>query len=261
MIKNLVLIESRINDKETIIRSLLETTFYIIIEYEIDTLDSIKDKINLLDLKSLNRVAIFQENYNMPTYNFVQSFNKSILDNVEELDTDLLTWSDFTSLLSYFKNTLNVLKIDLLGCNIYNNHNWMYVINKINMDLGISIQSSNDYTGNENLGGDWILESNNSNMIGIYFTEEIKKYNFVLGSSASHNGFILTNGKVQMCGKNSSGQLGNNSLTDSSIPVYMKDPSNSSNDLTGAVAISCGGSHTAVLLLSLIHISEPTRQP
>ena len=175
MIKYLVLIDSRINDKETIIRSLLETTFYIIIEYEIDTLDSIKDKINLLDLKSLESVAIFQENYNMPTYNFVQSFNKSILNNVAELDKDLNTWTDFTSLLSYFKNTLNVLKIDLLGCNIYNNHNWMYVINKINMDLGISIQSSNDYTGNENLGGDWILESNNSNMIGIYFTEEIKK--------------------------------------------------------------------------------------
>jgi hypothetical protein len=239
MIKYLVLIDSRINDKETIIRSLLETTFYIIVEYEIDTLDSIKDKINLLDLKSLESVAIFQENYNMPTYNFVQSFNKSILDNVAELDSELLTWTDFTSLLSYFKNTLDVLKIDLLGCNIYNNHNWMYVINKINMDLGISIQSSNDYTGNENLGGDWILESNNSNMIGIYFTDEIKKYKFVLGSSASHNGFILTNGKVQMCGSNSSGQLGNNSLTDSSIPVYMKDPSNPSNDLTGAVAISC----------------------
>jgi len=90
MIKYSVLIDSRINDKETIIRSLLETTFYIIIEYEIDTLDSIKDKINLLDLKSLESVAIFQENYNMPTYNFVQSFNKSILDNVEELDSDLL---------------------------------------------------------------------------------------------------------------------------------------------------------------------------
>jgi hypothetical protein len=33
-------------------------------------------------------VAIFQENYNIPTYNFVQSFNKSILDNVAELDKD-----------------------------------------------------------------------------------------------------------------------------------------------------------------------------
>ena len=191
MIKYLVLIDSRINDKETIIRSLLETTFYIIIEYEIDTLDSIKDKLILLNIKSLESVAIFQENYNMPTYNFVQSFNKSILDNVEELDSDLLTWTDFTSLLSYFKNTLNVLKIDLLGCNIYNNHNWMYVINKINIDLGISIESSNDYTGNENLGGDWILESNNSNMIGTYFSEEIKKYKFILDASARHNGFIL----------------------------------------------------------------------
>jgi alpha-tubulin suppressor-like RCC1 family protein len=248
MIKHLVLIDSRINDKETIIRSLLETTFYIIVEYEIDTLDSIKDKINLLDLKSLDRVAIFQENYNMSTYNFVQSFNKSILDNVTNLDSELNTWTEFTSLLSYFKNTLNVLKIDLLGCNIYNNHNWMYVINKISMDLGITIQSSNDNTGSENLGGDWILESNNSNMIGIYFSEEIKKYKFVLGSVSYHTGYILNNGKVQMCGANWDGQLGNNSTTNSSVPVYMKDPNNPSNDLIGAVAISRGNSYTAILV-------------
>jgi alpha-tubulin suppressor-like RCC1 family protein len=247
MINYLILIDSRIDNKETIIYSLLKTTFYIIVEYEIDTLDSIKDKINLLDIKSLEGVAIFQENYNIPTYNFVQSFNKSILNNVAELDSDLLTWTDFTSLLSYFKNTLNVLKIDLLGCNIYNNHNWIYVINKISMDLGISIQSSNDNTGSENLGGNWILESNNSNMIGIYFTEEIKKYKFVLGSSSNHTGFILSNGKVQTCGSNSSGQLGNNSGLNSSVPVYMQNPENT-GDLTGAVAISFGNSHTAVLL-------------
>jgi hypothetical protein len=178
----LVLIDSRVNDLDTVVRSLLADTKYVVVEFEIDTLETIQAKIDLLGPLSFESVAIFQENYEMATYQFVQSFGQAVLENVAEVDGQLASWAQFSGLLSYFKNSLKALNIDLLGCNIYSNQNWRFVIDKLSTDLGISIQSSNDETGNENLGGNWILESNNSNLIGSYFSEYIKQYKGTLDS-------------------------------------------------------------------------------
>jgi hypothetical protein len=61
------------------------------------------------------------------------------------------------------------------------NADWDYVIQSICGDLNIVINSSKDTTGSAELGGNWILESSNENLIGIYFDENIKNYKFVLG--------------------------------------------------------------------------------
>jgi surface protein len=74
--------------------------------------------------------------------------------------------------------------VDLMGCSIYSSEDWNYILNKLNDKAGITVNSSVDDTGAESLGGNWILESNNSNLIGRYFTEGIKDYKHVLGSSA-----------------------------------------------------------------------------
>jgi alpha-tubulin suppressor-like RCC1 family protein len=245
----LVLIDSRVNDRDTVVRSLLADTKYVVVEFETDTLETIRAKIDLLGSFSFASVAIFQENYEMATYQFVQSFGQAVLENVAEVDGQLASWAPFAGLLSYFKNSLNIVNVDLLGCNIYSNQNWRFVIDTLNAGLGISIQSSNDETGNEYLGGNWIIESNNSNLIGSYFSEEIKTYKFVLGSSANHSGVILSSGEVLMCGVNSSGQLGDGSITGKSTPVYMQKPeTDGAGNLVDAVALSCGGNHTVVLL-------------
>jgi len=126
---NLLLIDNRINDINTVIESIIDDTKYIIIDYDNDTFELIKNKITSLNT-TFNNIGIFQENYNTDTYKFINSFQESILTNVESVDPDLNSWNDFYNLLEYFKNDLDITKLDLMGCNINKDTNWNYVINK-----------------------------------------------------------------------------------------------------------------------------------
>ena len=80
---NLLLIDSRVKDQETVINSLLSYTKYIIVDYLNDTSQTIYNKINQLNITNFVNVGLFQENFNMPTYQFVRSFQNSVLDNIQ----------------------------------------------------------------------------------------------------------------------------------------------------------------------------------
>ena len=58
---------------------------------------------------------------------------------------------------------------------------------------------------------------------------------------SNHTAIILPGGGVQTFGSNSSGQLGNGTNIDSTIPVNVIG-------IVNASFVSCGGSHTVVLL-------------
>lgn len=249
--KSLLLIDNRINDISTVIQSLSSDTTYVIIDYDNDTNDSIIKKIgnnnidNIENVLSYNNIGIFQENYDLASYQFVNSFEKSILDNVEELDNNLDSWTQFIQLISYFKNVLMASNLDLMGCSIHSNINWDFVIEKIQNELEININSSNDNTGNAQLDGNWILESNNENLIGLYFTENIKTYNFVLGFTNNHSVFLMNNGNVYTCGYNKYGQLGDGTVITRYYPIQVKKDIN--NFLENIVQVSAGESHTVYL--------------
>jgi alpha-tubulin suppressor-like RCC1 family protein len=247
--KSLLLIDNRVNDMSTIIQSLNSDTNYIIIDYDNDTYDSIISKINNIskieDVLSYNNVGIFQENYDLDSYQFVNAFEKALLENVEELDNNLDSWRQFKQLLSYFKNVLMASNIDLMSCNIHSNINWNFVIKKFQNELEININSSNDNTGNSQLDGNWILESNNKNLIGLYFTENIKNYNFILGYTNDHSVFLMNNGYVYSCGLNTYGQLGDGTVVTRYYPIQVKKDNN--NFLQNIVQVTAGEGHTVYL--------------
>jgi hypothetical protein len=225
--KNLLLIDDRTNDIDTVINSIdsLKTS-YLIIDYEIDTLDTIKEKIFDLGLTNISNIGIFQENYNTTVYKFIESFGNSVLVDVENVDPELTSWSQFNDLLQYFK-TLGMSNLDLLGCNIHSNSNWNYIINNFSTDLSISIQSSVDSTGSSDLGGNWILESDNSDLINKYFNTNIYNYKYILGSSpvVSTTPILLNNGTALIQGGSS--------------PIYFKNESGTT--LTGIISVTGGG--------------------
>ena len=95
---NLLLIHSLVRDKQTVIDSLTQDTKYILIDYDYDNLQTIKDKILAFNL-SFDRIGLFQENDNMPFYQPTRKFNRSTLAEVEMHDQNLDTWTDFTDLL------------------------------------------------------------------------------------------------------------------------------------------------------------------
>ena len=65
---------------------------YIIVDYLNDTSQTIYNKINQLNITNIVNVGLFQENFNIPTYQFVRSFQRSVLDNVQKQDPSLNTW-------------------------------------------------------------------------------------------------------------------------------------------------------------------------
>jgi alpha-tubulin suppressor-like RCC1 family protein len=130
-----------------------------------------------------------------------------------------------------------------MGCNIHKDLNWRYVIGKLESSTGLVIRSSDDYTGSSELGGNWILESDNVDLIGTYFTEDIKNYKFILNHGYGF-GFIINNNDILYgFGNNTYGQLGNGNTTD--IGTFVL--SNTSMFDGIPVQFSTGLLHTAVL--------------
>jgi alpha-tubulin suppressor-like RCC1 family protein len=244
---SLILIDNRVSDQKTVIDSLLQGTKYVIVDYELDTLETLQNKIAdvVIDITNITNVGIFQENYNTGNYQYIGQFGQATLTDVETVDPEIATWNDFTSLLTYFKNVLNITNLDLMGCNIHKDPNWRYVIGKLEAVSGLVIRSSDDYTGSSEMGGNWILESDNVDLIGTYFTESIKEYNFVLGGESSHSFIISSDNKLYGYGNNNFGQLGNGTQTNVGSYVSINLPSDEI-----PIQISCGNSHTLVLTIS-----------
>lgn len=76
-------------------------------------------------------------------------------------------------LVSYFKQLkqYGVERIFLITCNL-NNPTFINETKKLSNEIGIKIEYSLDQTGN-GIDADWILESNNTNMIGIMFKTDV----------------------------------------------------------------------------------------
>jgi alpha-tubulin suppressor-like RCC1 family protein len=194
----LLLIDNRVNDVKTVTDSLLENVDFVIVDFNNDTHDTLISKISV---KTYDSVGIFQENYETNSYQYISSFTNSVLTNVSSEDPNLNTWSQFKSLLTYFKNTLQINTLDLMGCSIYSNLDWNYVIEHLGNQLQISINSSSDKTGSAIFGGNWILESSNTNLIGKYFSNNIINYQFVLGTINNSTVVITRDYKLYSCGE------------------------------------------------------------
>ena len=195
----LLLIDNRVNDVKTVTDSLLENVDFVIVDFNNDTHDTLISKISV---KTYDSVGIFQENYETNSYQYISSFTNSVLTNVSSEDPNLNTWSQFKTLLTYFKNTLQINTLDLMGCSIYSNLDWNYVIEHLGNQLQISINSSSDKTGSAIFGGNWILESSNTNLIGKYFSNNIINYQFVLGQTNNTSFVISRDYKLYACGEN-----------------------------------------------------------
>jgi alpha-tubulin suppressor-like RCC1 family protein len=69
----------------------------------------------------------------------------------------------------------------------------------------------------------------------------------VIAAGWDHSLALKSDGTVRAWGDNSVGQLGNNTFNNSSLPVQVVDPSDSSSHLTHVTAIAGGGYHSLAL--------------
>jgi alpha-tubulin suppressor-like RCC1 family protein len=211
-----IFVHKNVPDKNTFLNAIKETI-------------DVHTNLNLMDKydPNINRIGFVWDNdsRNIPFTN-------------TELTIDNYTFKYFKKELYNYLQLYNNMTVDLITCYL-NNPLFLSEVEIIKNNLNnINIEYSLDATGN--LNGNWIMESNNSSILDVYFNNSITDYKYILGSIARHNAIIADNGTVWTFGENSEGQLGLNDTVDRNIPVQIAG-------ITNAIMVSCGGTHTAII--------------
>jgi hypothetical protein len=187
IMENLVLIDSRIPAITSIISSLTDATDYYVFDHAADTLDSLKTRIS----SHYKCIGIAQHNPYSPHYSFLEKETPCTLFEIKyvnehdtelvplrDADPELTSWSEWITFLNWLRDERGMQYYDLMGCGLWSDDNWKYAITHIKSNCGINIRASFNATG---AGGDFVLESDNVNMIGLYFTENILNYKYAFG--------------------------------------------------------------------------------
>lgn len=166
---NLILIDTTcIRYHDEMIRCLTPNTDYLLFSYIHDTAETLKSKIT----KNYTNVVIAQHNKYMPTYGLTIHVRHGMVLDVVERDPELTTWKEHMDFYLWLRDERGVNTIDWLACNIWSEPHWVHIIRNLESKLNIQMRASTNITGPD---GDYILESDNVNMIGLYFTENITK--------------------------------------------------------------------------------------
>jgi hypothetical protein len=166
--QNLILIDSSIDDLTGFINSINSNTNYIIFNFNTDTYQSIKEKIDNLNLISINSLAIAQHGSISVEFKLVANEPVNILN-------DLTSWTDFINFILDL-NKYNIVNIDFFGCNLLEQSEWFNVFTKLESDTQINFRGSTDITGPIIYGGNFIMESDNVDVKSLYFTENIEQW-------------------------------------------------------------------------------------
>lgn len=97
---------------------------------------------------------------------------EKVIWNKERVEGGVEKSIGFIDFLGWLKEN-GAEHVDFLACFLWANENWRYVIAEIREKWGVWIRASIDITG---WGGNFILESDGADMIGVYFTEGIWNY-------------------------------------------------------------------------------------
>ena len=182
MSKNIILVDKRVQDYETIVAAIdPDLAIGIVFDYFEDTFDTIKARIDVLGNTSGNTagisVGLVQHNYRSPMFGMVASADLAPVANIAAHDPDLMLWAEFRDFIMWCKTERGGAHFDLMACALYSDNDWKYVIDTLTLQTGVTIRASTDDTGAASQGGDWFLESHTGvNMKDVYFTEAIEEY-------------------------------------------------------------------------------------
>ena len=175
---NLLIIDNRIQQIDSILESI--TCNYIILDYYQDTWDTLIGKISNLNLKQLYSIGLLRHAYFLSTYKLIDNqVVPSIVENINKFDLRLTTWIEIKNFIISLKQRYNLQVFNFISCRLDIYPDYQYIFNQLQFQLNIQIGASIDDIGNQQYGGSWILETNNLNVLDIYFNQNILNYPFV----------------------------------------------------------------------------------
>lgn len=175
--RNLVLIDSRLPDISGITTSLTSTTDHIIFNYYTKTLETLYTDISsLATIKSAKyiNIALAQD------FMFDRSLTVVNLSDTEAVISDISPYNSF----SRFKTFLTNLRTDIststfnfLACNLYSFPDVSEILSTLYSQTSVTLRASTDFTGSTALGiGNYLMESDNTDISGTFFTSSINSY-------------------------------------------------------------------------------------
>jgi alpha-tubulin suppressor-like RCC1 family protein len=211
---NILFIDKKVKDYHIFAESVNSETYPII--YSSD--NSKSELLSLIENKfqKINRIGFVFDNKLI--YTFVD--NDPLFLNDESVP-----FSSNLQFIIYLINHYSVSNIDFLACNTLNYDNWKKYYEILQHETNVIVGASNNNTGNIEYGGDWVMESTNTDIEFIYFNKNIKYYKYLLG--LSFNCFLIKNGGdiLYACGDNGQGGLGIGNTTNQNVLVSVPLPS------------------------------------
>ena len=115
----------------------------------------------------IKTTAVWKKSWKM-----VENMGEIVL-NAEE--GDVSSWTDFAGFLESLKG--KTAHLDFFACNLFSDPDWGRAFQYIDTNFSFVVRSSSDNTGYD---GDYILESHQVSLIGVYFTDAILGYKYTL---------------------------------------------------------------------------------
>jgi hypothetical protein len=169
----LLIIDARVEEYNMFITCRQEGVLYVLYDYYMDTYASLTQRIlSTLEGNSIESVALITHTVETTNFKLLEQEEESTLLSVILTDPNLDSWKGFRQLWSDIGTPI----VDLMGCALYMNDNWRYVLNILEAQLRVKFRSSIDDVGSPSSGANWILETDNVNVKDLYFTEEIEKW-------------------------------------------------------------------------------------
>ncbi len=157
------LIDKAINYKSFI--AALKSDIYPIFIEDDDSFPTLIDKINNLNHVVTNIVIAQHSN------------EKGIIIGGERpiIYSDSASWNGLKEFLLNLSK-IGVETVDFLACLLYAQPGVPEMLSELESLTGIDLRASTNDTGNVEVGGDWILESDMVNIEDLYFTEKIENF-------------------------------------------------------------------------------------
>jgi hypothetical protein len=178
--QNLLILDSRIDDLSIIIESINENTKYIILDYYVDTFQSLQNKIDLLNLQSLYHVGLLRHGYYLPYYKLIDQQNSSIVRNIQSIDPNLDSWKQIKDFINSLKTNYQIQVFDFLSCRLDIYNDYAYIFDTLQLQLEITIGATKNDLGNIKYHGSWILTNDNEDVSIVYFDNDIFVYSYLL---------------------------------------------------------------------------------
>ena len=178
----LLLVDSAITGYEHIVLAAQPTTSVVVFDSYVDTFASLKRKIMDAGRMPLDTIGIVQHgNVYAPYYKLLETqAAPAVIADVEGRDPGLESWSELREFYGWLRDVCGAAVIDLISCGLWANPGWVYVLEKLETELGLNFRASINETGNIASGGDWIQESDGVDIAEVYFTEAITSFTNLL---------------------------------------------------------------------------------